>query len=122
MTVGWFVGMVTVAEAVELPTVPLRPLLVTVLMTPPDCPLTVILSVVPSGMLLAAKFTVGVDVPPGRTKSGVANDPVSVAGALTPPREVMVSVGLLVSVAGSVWLIDDTTEAGALPGNANAPE
>jgi hypothetical protein len=49
----------------------------------------------------------------------VAIDPVSVAGALTPPTDVMVSVGLLVITGADGWLTYDATAGGGLPWKVN---
>ena len=93
MTAGSLVGIVTLAVAVEAERVPLNAVLVTAVEAPMN-PTTVTLNVVPTGTLVAEMFTAtGLVVVPGSTTSGARNDPAGLAGALTPPTEVIWSVG-----------------------------
>ena len=93
ITLGWFVGIVTLAVAVEAAKVPARALL-TAELAAPFCGFAVTVTVVPSGMFPAAKPTlIGFAVPAGSVMSGAANDPVGEAGAATPATEVILKVG-----------------------------
>ena len=98
MTAGSLVGSVTLAVAVDAESVPLSAVLVDVLEAPMK-PTTVTLSAVPTGTLAAEMFTVtGLVVVPGSTTSGARNDPVGFADTVTPPTEVIWSVGEFASV------------------------
>src|SRR3990170_2541167 len=98
MTLGSFVGMGTLAEAVEearLPASVAAPELAL-----PIWPFVVTVTVVPTGMLAPVMVTAtGLVVPAGSVMSGVPNEPRGVAGAFTPATEAMRSVGVFASAA-----------------------
>src|SRR2546426_12258161 len=106
ITLGSFVGIVTLAEAVEEARFPLRVALVELLL--PTCPFAVTVTVVPTGMLAPAMVTAtGLVVPAGSVMSGEANDPLGAAGAATPATCVIASVGGLVRVTVVGCVITD---------------
>ena len=97
MMLGSFVGIVTLAEAVDEERFPLSVALVELLL--PTCPFAVTVTVVPTGMLAPAMVTAtGLVVPAGSVMSGDANDPPGAAGAATPAICVIANVGVLVRV------------------------
>jgi hypothetical protein len=92
--------MVTLADAVEAAGVPASGLLTAELL-PPVIPETVTLTVVPSGIFVAASATViGLGVPKGITISGIEKDPVGAAGADTPATEAIRRLGPLARARG----------------------
>src|SRR5438128_2207563 len=98
MTAGSLVGSVTLAVAVEEASVPLSGVLVARVDAPMK-PTTVIASVVPTGTFVAAMLTVtGFAVVPGKTTSGAKKAPPGLAGAATPPTEVICRVGAFARV------------------------
>src|SRR5213593_2137165 len=108
MMLGWLVGKVTLAVAVELATVPASPPL-SVLEPAPVRALTDTMTVVPSGTCAAARLIcTGLVVVAGRTTSGTPNDAAGVVGVEMPPTVVIRNVGVLGSTTG---LGSRTTEA-----------
>jgi hypothetical protein len=105
MTLGWSRGIAALADAVEDALLPTSVAVVEVAV--PDWPLTVTVTVVPTGMFVAARATAtGLVVPVGRVMSGDPKDPVGVGGAATPPTEVIIaSVGALgrVTMVGAAY-------------------
>lgn len=98
MMLGSFVGIVTLAEAVEEARLPLS--VVVAELPAPTSPFTVTVTEVPTGMLAPVRLTVtGLVVPAGSVISGAVKEPSGVAGALTPPTEAMRSVGVFGSTA-----------------------
>src|SRR5712692_1196731 len=111
MMLGWSVGSVTLAVAVERATVPVSPALTT-LEPAPVWPLTDTRMVVPSGTCDAVRLIcTGFVVVAGRTTSGIPSDASGAVGVATPPTAAMRSVGELASTTG---LGSNPTEAGAL--------
>jgi hypothetical protein len=93
ITLGWFVGRVRLADAVEAANVPARAVLVAELAAPSNG-FTVTVTVVPSGMFEAASpIVMGFVVPDGSMISGVEKEPVGEAGAATPATDVIVKLG-----------------------------
>src|SRR5438132_1373950 len=97
MTLGSFVGIVTLAEAVDEERLPASVALAE--LAAPTSPFTVTVTVVPTGMLAPAMVTAtGLVVPAGSVMSGDANEPPGAAGAATPAICVIANVGVLVRV------------------------
>jgi hypothetical protein len=84
-TLVWVRETERLAEAVELATVPARPVLVAVVLAP-LCGLAVTWTVVPRGTLAALRATwTGLVVPVGKRMSGTVRKlPLGLAGAATP--------------------------------------
>jgi hypothetical protein len=93
-TLVWVRDTVRLAVAVELATVPVRPVLVAVVFAP-VWGVAVTWMAVPRGMLLAVRTTsTGLVVPTGRRISGAASRlPTGVAGADSPPTLAIVRLG-----------------------------
>ena len=105
-TLGWFVGMVRLAVAVEAANVPPSGVL-TAELPPPVSGVTFTLTVVPSGTFEAASETVvGLGVPTGTAMSGVAKEPVGEAGAGTPATDAILKLGALGRVSTSGGPVD----------------
>ncbi|PYN96662.1 MAG: hypothetical protein DMD91_20640 [Candidatus Rokuibacteriota bacterium] len=96
MTLGSFVEIATLADAVEEVRLPLS--VVVAELPAPTSPFTVTVTGVPTGIFVPVRLTVtGLVVPAGSVMSGAVKEPSGVAGALTPATEVMRSVGVFAS-------------------------
>jgi hypothetical protein len=112
----------TSAVAIELPSVPARTELSTVIGRA-ELGVTVTLAVVPGGIPVAAKVTVAVVVPAGSVMSkGELKDPLGDVATAMPLTEVMASVGIPPTMTGwgSMEVVDGG--GGSLPVNVNVPE
>src|SRR5258707_2667519 len=98
MTKGSFVGMDTLADAVDEAELPAR--VAVAELGAPANPDAVIVTTVPGGTLVAVTWIVtGFVVLAGNVISGVVKEPIGEAGGTTPATEGMLSAGGFVSTA-----------------------